>query len=54
MINREPASHGYAMMAMGLARAYRLIGNYILEEKVSNAGCYDRYKISRKKRMRLC
>ncbi len=30
---QEPASHGYAMMAMGLARAYRLTGNYILEEK---------------------
>lgn len=30
---QEPASHGYAMMAMGLARAYRLIGNYALEEK---------------------
>ena len=30
---QEPASHGYAMMAMGLAKAYRLIGNYALEEK---------------------
>lgn len=30
---QEPSSHGYAMMAMGLARAYRLIGNYALEEK---------------------
>lgn len=30
---QESSSHGYAMMAMGLARAYRLIGNYALEEK---------------------
>ena len=26
-------THGYAMMAMGLSRAYRLIGDYDLEEK---------------------
>lgn len=30
---QEPASHGYAMMAMGLARTYRLMGNSALEEK---------------------
>lgn len=28
-----PESHGYAMMAMGLARAYRLVNNSTLEEK---------------------
>lgn len=30
---QELTSHGYAMMAMGLARVYRLIGNDVLEEK---------------------
>lgn len=30
---QELTSHGYAMMAMGLARVYRLIGNDALEEK---------------------
>lgn len=30
---QEPETHGYAMMSMGMARAYRLMGDYEREEK---------------------
>ncbi len=30
---QEPESHGYAMMAMGLAKVYRLVGDVELEER---------------------
>ena len=43
-------THGYAMMAMGLSRAYRLIGDYAFGREVSDISCYDRYKISSKRK----
>ena len=46
---QEPASHGYAMMAMGLAKGLSVNRELYTGGKVSNAGCYDRYKISRKR-----
>ena len=29
----KPGTHGFAMMSMGLSRAYRLVGEHELEEK---------------------
>lgn len=40
----KTGTHGFAMMSMGLSRAYRLVGEHEFGRKVSYISCYDRYK----------